>query len=466
MGLGLRDAYRCFDQLTSGQLSCTELLAAARFLQIPVSPEEIQELVQLIDRDHDGVVSYPEFEAAFGEYESDEDKSDGSDDDDDDDAKTQLTKKRLIRSSTRDRKSAPPPVKLSEADALRLKNELKKAAKTKFSVPTLADITVDVVVSSPSAGSCVKLWESTVAVGAKKARSSGKLSIWDCKLPPDKPAEECLSLGHMTYAGGVELDKNDHIWTYVKVSSQFLKNPVVRRIVDAMLPMPQGFDLVFFIDDIQLGFKKKIWIWKPVPADSNSVALGMLATTTKTPPPRKDVRCVHRALLKTIRKSRRGDNKDIWACLEPKAKFCSLQDRPGVLWSSSSSELLYYGEKNMPLTPSLKFQGMMWKFQIDTERELRRRSAVQDLDITYSKKTDMRRMIKEALAVQRERIERKNNKYDQKNLQDDIAGSNMQPSGMSQGRRSRQGSHSRSGSRGRRRSGAADDDDEKKCSMM
>ena len=51
------DAFRAFDANRNGTLGCSEMYGGLTWLGLEIVPEEIYELVKIIDSDHDGRVS-------------------------------------------------------------------------------------------------------------------------------------------------------------------------------------------------------------------------------------------------------------------------------------------------------------------------------------------------------------------------------------------------------------------------
>merc|ERR1711990_593199 len=72
-GMYLLDAFRLFDYDKDESLSSQELYGGLTWLGLNMSAREIQDLVQSIDLDGDGRISFAEFKAAFKNPYSEQD---------------------------------------------------------------------------------------------------------------------------------------------------------------------------------------------------------------------------------------------------------------------------------------------------------------------------------------------------------------------------------------------------------
>jgi len=250
-GMYLLDAFRLWDYNKDEELTVQELYGGLSWLGLKLSPADIQDLVNSIDIDHDGLISFAEFKQAF--------RNPYQDDEEDD-----FTAEKAFDST-----GVIVQPKL-------LGNEAKAAEKRHLTKEELEGITCETISVTGWMG---EIWTS-YGTGSHK-----QVGIWQAdievsmlsspgrrvRLPIGDYADSSFSTPNLRTRLYLEL------YDHVPIMSS---SETIHPAIEEQFPMPIRYHLVWQQDQGQ----KSCYAWEGVPPSDQFVCLGMVCTTSEQPP--------------------------------------------------------------------------------------------------------------------------------------------------------------------------------------
>lgn len=267
------DAFRAFDYDRDGFLNCSEIYGGLEWLGLAMTPVEIYSLVRAIDSasEKDGRISMEEFEEALQVAEEDEEDYE------------------VVHEQIR---VAPKQItelyKKSEAE----KKEDAAKKIEKIEKHELDDIKVKVT----RVEAFRRVWDTRGTMNRKK------MCVWLAK-PPSAFAmrlnHERIYLGH--YLRGSFKDPSSGWFSssalkfytidlFDMSESRFSDSDILTPSrINFLFPHPSKYRKVWYQSR---GGSKSIYVWRPVPPSNDFVAMGVVVTSSGTPPEVTAVRCV------------------------------------------------------------------------------------------------------------------------------------------------------------------------------
>eukprot|EP00941_MAST-03F_sp_MAST-3F-sp1_P005039 g5039.t1 len=269
-GLYVADAFKLFDTDVNGLLGCSEIFSGLEALGMFLTPDKIRTLVRRIDNQGTGFITFDEWKKALC-------NSDLGDDDP------------LLGGAGTSRMSVEGIVikskKIDEIADVDGGDEESGAVSVdakfiKFKI--VAPDAMELVWNSRGSGSrdTAAIWKPI----SKKGFFSG-LSRPRCQL--------CI--GHFANPGTLKPVQSEKSRFVIEATDTGKFGSVSKRMekaLDQLLPMPKFYRL----KGSKKG-KKPVYIWEPIPANNEYVAIGCIATTTSNPPRLSEVRCVQKSWL-------------------------------------------------------------------------------------------------------------------------------------------------------------------------
>jgi hypothetical protein len=321
-GLRVFDAFRAFDFDRDGQLSCSELWGGLEFLGIKVSPDDVYAIVRYVDQTGDGRIRFSDFSLVF------------SDENEDDTVEPNASPAPTIQADIT--QIRPKPMDELYVDAHLEQTRTRLA----LSFQELENIRVRV----KSVDSWVHVWNSGYTGARKEA------SVWRARWDPSilkRNAVE-IQLGHYSSEGIGRPRANRPPNALGKEAMVLeLTDPGVSALsksprlddahLNALLPHPAKMKLAWS----KCSGSVKVYIWKGVPPTENFRSLGMVCTTSPTPPRLDCMRCVPVAWCAA-------------AAAEPKLIWddTGTGGKRGSFWSVNALGLLIATEGHEPPHPA------------------------------------------------------------------------------------------------------------------
>mmetsp|Transcript_34345 Transcript_34345/g.67660 ORF Transcript_34345/g.67660 Transcript_34345/m.67660 type:complete len:622 (+) Transcript_34345:152-2017(+) len=313
--LKLYDAFQVFDNDRSGYLGANELFNVFSSLGVMnFTPADLREFVTFIDSDGDGRISYSEFKAALEDGEATKNSSDPAG----------LDGHRLSRHSLGDEKESQLVV--------------GSAAKITDRMPTWAS-KLTVRVNRCKAMDCV--WKSEGCMSLQRA------SVWTPRFSNSHRQVKKISLGH--YMNRSYIAPSNALLLEFRGPSDCLEN------LSQLVPHPTEFICVWQ----KLNGKQPLYVWLGVPPSSDFVALGMLATTSTSPPALEFLHCVPKRWLIEVE-----DNpKEIWN--DRGVDIGNGEGEGGSFWGVNELGLLVAKAGYAP-PPSFRYDFIAGQFTADS----------------------------------------------------------------------------------------------------
>jgi len=269
-GMYLLDAFRLFDYDKDDSLTSQELYGGLTWLGLNMSAREIQDLVQSIDLDGNGRISFAEFKAAFRNPYSDVDEI--FEDTQAFDSRGVVVEPRLLG----DEEEAP------------IDRELTAAELNGITCSTVVATSFSEIWTSYGSMSHnqVGIWATDTSVGAlNNPGRRVRIPIGDYCAENFKPPS---------------LSNHKQIKPYKRLFLELYdtapimsSSRVIKPALDQQFPLPTSFHLVWQ----QLQGQKTFYAWQGVPPSDKFICIGMVGTTSEVPPPLERCRCVPRAYL-------------------------------------------------------------------------------------------------------------------------------------------------------------------------
>ena len=311
-GLFILEAFKLFNCTNDELLTCSQLYSGCRWLGINLSTEQIHAVVNSVDSDADGYLSFSDYKRAF--YE----------DGDEFDVLQQMSKTDATNGG-----------ESREIDGLSITQEkIAEIADMKDSnAPVVADIADDVVrafkvkLKEITGSDLKRVWNSE-GTGARSL-----VSVWGPKTAAGRNVKDSvcsICVGH--YANEGDHAPKAHVMRVRdtkagKVGGSSNMDDVLNRF----LPFPIRYQQVW---NKQSG-EQEFYAWKPIPPSKLFVTLGKIATTSDDAPPLDAVRCVPRS----------------WAVpttMEPTMVWddAGSGGRPGSLWRVNPEGMMGVAQRN------------------------------------------------------------------------------------------------------------------------
>ena len=274
-GLCAFDSFRISDSDRDGFVSCSELWGLLTYLGIEVKKPELYALMNHVDHDRDGKLSFEEYVAAFPD-----------DEDAIADIEIDLDKMNI------------PPRAIAELSDLS-----GKSAELSEFYDIVEHLSENVIsnfrIKLKPVSSYTKVWTS------EGSSTSNPVSVWRPSLENSsmwQSGRQRCCLGYYVNNGfekpkpvggggffsrkSSSTEERNMIEVYDKSGAG---SRVLKAVTNVLCPHPVRYR--------QLWFMKRgaiIFIWEPVPPSDDFVALGVIATTKEEPPPLLASRCVPR----------------------------------------------------------------------------------------------------------------------------------------------------------------------------
>jgi hypothetical protein len=348
VGMLLKDAFRAFDFDKNGSLSIEELYGGLTWLGIPLSANEMKELFDYIDISQNGCITYREFFITFGdplrhiiirdrartyfghqklnEIDVDDNVIDGDVVDDVVDSYVKDVRQNdkfdthettsvnwgVITPRPLQPQPHLPSVQTSGGRDVRLR---VMAAATSLQIEILQIVSLS------------HIWDSS-STGARQ-----KATIWRPNLPPVSNHRHHFCIGHYV-TEGIGGQSDGQIRFYLSVTDVtnwrvFKSEHLEDVILDVLLPHPIRYVEVWR----QRRGDRPLFVWQPIPPTTDYVSMGVIATTSETPPLPQACRCVPRVwVIPTTEKPKR-----IW-------NDAGSGGRAGSFWVMSRTNLLQVTE--------------------------------------------------------------------------------------------------------------------------
>jgi len=318
-GMYLLDAFRLWDYDKDDDLSSQELYGGLEWLGLTISPGEIQDLVNSIDLDRDGHISFPEFKAAFGNPYSDEDDLFA-------DAEAFNSTGIVVE-----------PKMLGNEAAANVRRELTAGELNGITCTTVVVSSLSEIWTSFGTGthSQAGIYKADAAVGVLEG--SGR----KVRIPIGDYCEPSLTMPRRTGRKYLELvDTN----TFMSASDR------IGPALDQQFPKPLRYHLVW---QKTVG-QKHLYAWEGIPPDPKFACIGMIATTNDQQPSLDRLRCVPRAYLLAAPKT----PEKIWDDL-------GTGGSPGSIWVGSSLNVWSVVPGHQPPAYGTFFEMKADKFKLD-----------------------------------------------------------------------------------------------------
>jgi hypothetical protein len=323
------DAFRAFDTNRTGLVNCGELWGGLEWLGVSgLSADRIYELMRLLDRDNDGLLTLPEFRLAF---------MGGGDDEDYDIMAAKLDRRRslagAVASTVPSGGIVPKPivelaVAREGAGNFALK-AVSKATLTKVKVKAHLQTQFNYVWSSRGVGAHTEcgVWAPNVSLGLHKAN------------------RHRLNLGHYAHKGlrDPARDTKQHRMTLEVTDLNVLRlktSDSMATVVAKLFPPPLRWRQVW--NTIGKRIDKHLYVWAAIPPSSDFVALGMVGTGDEKAPSTQDFHCVPRKWCRPITSPPRL----IW-------DDAGTGGRDGAVWQAGSFGLMIATQGHNPPTSEL-----------------------------------------------------------------------------------------------------------------
>ncbi len=323
----MADAFRAFDCNRDGVLTPEELYGGVTWIGIELTPSQIKEISDEMDRDHDGSISFADFSRVLSDPEARIGRRSiawPSPIDDEVSGKARITDDLSKVSHENDQDwSGITPRSLNPEDSLRT---LEARANLSDRIRAAACV---LKVSVRQVGGMARIWDS---------ESSGTrmtCTVWCPKLSAPSSHRVHISLGHYASAGvGKISDDVSRLYLTLTDTTSwrvFASQHLDKEIIDTLLPHPIRYVEVWR----HKSGDRQLFVWRPIPPSAGFVALGMLATPSDDPPDVTECRCVPRSWT-TVSSSR---PLQIW-------KDAGGGGRPGSFWVLNSLGLLQAAEQH------------------------------------------------------------------------------------------------------------------------
>ena len=316
-GLFIKEAYRAFNKLGDGALTCSELYSAAKWLGLALSVEQVHAVVASIDTDNDGFLSFLDFKAGFHEDGDEEDV--------------------LALFDGADAPQRPASLEIPQEQIPELNAGLAAESAKKIEIPEEVVRGFKVKLKPiDSSGDFRKVWNSE-GTGARDL-----VSVWRPKEGGEESAgddshSQTACVGYYATLGDKPPPKDAGCAVLrirdTKVGKTSRDSDHIQDVLARYLPHPKRFHQVW---NKQTG-DQELYCWKPVPPSKRFVSLGMICTTTDEPPPVEAVRCVPHAWVKPVTE-------------EPTAVWndAGSGGRPGALWRTNTEGMVAAAQRHTP----------------------------------------------------------------------------------------------------------------------
>lgn len=324
----LADAYRAFDCNRDGVLSPEEFYGGITWIGIDLTPSQVKEIADEMDRDQDGCISFADFSRVLSDPEKQIARRSiawpSPIDDESVEGKTPAEESMKLRHlETEQDWSGITPRSLRPEEALRsLESHTNLFDRVRSAAAVLK-------VSVRNVGGLVRIWDSE-SLGVRMM-----CTVWCPKLPTPSSHRVHVSLGHYASAG-VGRISDDVSRLYLTLTDTtswrvFKSQHLDQEIIDILLPHPIRYVEVWR----HKAGDRQLFVWRPIPPSSGFVSLGMLATPSDDPPDVTECRCVPRSW--TVSSTFRPIQ--IW-------KDAGGGGRPGSFWVLNSLGLLQGTEQH------------------------------------------------------------------------------------------------------------------------
>jgi len=276
-GLYLMDAFLAFNLSHTGALSCSELFGGLEWLGMrDLQPEQIYKIVQSIDLDGDGLLSFGDFKSAFENALHDDDESWMENFVPADRVDTRSIPRITIPELNKDFGGAAPTPRGNKITRQKTSDELR-------------GIIHEFKVKLVKVSAFTKVWQS------KGVMTQGKVSIWSPSMDSGflHRNKTLVCLGHYAVPDFTNPSRNKNssklMLEVTDTSAMMLEaSENMDSVLDATLPKPVRFRQAWKKEQA----KHPVYVWQAIPPTTDFVALGMAATTTPEPPPLTTLRCV------------------------------------------------------------------------------------------------------------------------------------------------------------------------------
>ena len=259
-GLFLLDAFRGFDVDRDGSLNCTELYSGLRWLGLNVTPALVHNIMRTVDTSGDGKISFKEFHVTFSH-------ADGSPD-----TAVQAPFARMH----------VPQHRIPELSELN-RERSKGKSKSHNTAPLKA---LHVRVVAPPAYK--QIWSGALPGRQGRGAAFQPTTEYSWLERQFKKDRKLMCVGHYLTVGAAPA-----VGCVLEVSSD--SNPLVRSValkaaLRRFFPHPQRYHLAW----TDKRGPQPLYAWEPVQPKSSveTVALGLVFTNSKAPPPLDAVHCV------------------------------------------------------------------------------------------------------------------------------------------------------------------------------
>ena len=259
-GLFLLDAFRGFDVDRDGSLNCTELYSGLRWLGLDVTADLVHNIMQTVDSNGDGKISFKEFHDMFGQSDSTPDAA----------VQGPFTRMQV------------PQHRIPEL--FEVNRESPKAKPKEQSTAPLKALHVSVV-DPPG---FEQVWSGMLPGRRGRGSAFKPTTEYGWLERTFKKDRKLLCVGHCLTKG-----TSPAAGRVLEVSSDC--NPLVRSValkaaLNRFFPHPQRYHLAW---SDKRG-SRPLYAWEPVQPKGSveTVALGLVFTTSQTPPPLDAVHCV------------------------------------------------------------------------------------------------------------------------------------------------------------------------------
>ena len=299
-GMLALDAFSAFNVSRNGLLTCSELNGGLYWLGLVLQPAQVHSIVRAIDRDNDGLVSFDDFELAFGQ-------STPTAEDVTADAPAALLGRSVPLTRTLSRSDSggvAAAMAGSHYPAVTVEPrpipELHTPENSEEAKHAQIDLPDDVV--RHCRASVVLHTEFTEVW--KSDGLATNVGVWGPNIGTSFMSKNRvrISLGHYAQRGleSPALDTRHELGGRLTLELHDTKgtglsgSKHLATVLAQFCPTPLRFKQVWY-KRLDAKGSLPLFVWRAVPPSAKFVALGMVATTTDDPPSRDSIRCVPKA---------------------------------------------------------------------------------------------------------------------------------------------------------------------------
>ena len=316
-GLFIKEAYRAFNKLGDGAMTCSELFSATKWLGLELSVEQVHAVVRSIDSDSDGFLSFHDFKTGFHE--------DGDEDD-------ILALFDSADASVRPSEADVPQEQIPELNAA-LASDAEMAVEIPEEVVRGFKVKIKAIDSS---GDFKRVWTSE-GTGARSFVSVWRPSEGGSESADDDSHAQTVCLGYYAVEGDSPPPKDSGCAVLrirdTKVGGMARHSEHIKDVLSRYMPHPKRFHQVW---NKQTG-DQEFYCWKPVPPSKRFVSLGVVCTTTAEDPPVESIRCIPRAWVKPVT----DEATAVW-------NDAGSGGRPGAIWKTNEEGMMVAAQRHTP----------------------------------------------------------------------------------------------------------------------